>query len=187
MNEVGKTGVQAFAAPHSLELADDRCPRRPRLSRTTPHRLALARPAGRAGVAGRLRRTPAGQAGAGVLTEAPESFGSVLILQALPGTQGIYGLLIAFFVLNKLGLLGGGAAVAVTWNQGLQIFAACLPCAIVQWMSAIYQGKTSAASIQMISKKPEAMGKAIILPAMVETYAVLALLTSILMLMGVQL
>ena len=91
----------------------------------------------------------AGQSAAGVMTEDPNKFGSCLILQALPGTQGIYGLLIAFFVLNKLGLLGGGAAVAVTWNQGLQIFAACLPCAIVQWMSAIYQGKTSAASIQM--------------------------------------
>ena len=78
-------------------------------------------------------------------------------------------------------------AVALNWNQGLQIFASCMPIAIVGWISAIYQGKTSAASIQMISKKPEAMGKAIILPAMVETYAVLALLTSILMLMGVQL
>jgi len=129
----------------------------------------------------------AGGSAAGVMTEDPNKFASCLILQALPGTQGIYGLLITFFVLNKLGLLGGGTAVALNWNQGLQIFASCMPIAIVGWISAIYQGKTSAASIQMISKKPEAMGKAIILPAMVETYAVLALLTSILMLMGVQL
>jgi V/A-type H+-transporting ATPase subunit K len=129
----------------------------------------------------------AGESAAGVMTEDPDKFGSCLILQALPGTQGIYGLLITFFVLNKLGILGGGAAVAVSWNQGLQIFASCLPIAVVGWISAIYQGKTSAAAIQMISRKPEAMGKAIILPAMVETYAVLALLTSILMLMGVQL
>ncbi|MBQ9527340.1 MAG: V-type ATP synthase subunit K [Fretibacterium sp.] len=128
----------------------------------------------------------AGGSAAGVMTEDPNKFGSCLILQALPGTQGIYGLLITFFVLNKLGLLGGAGAVALTWNQGLQIFASCMPIAIVGWISAIYQGKTSAASIMMISKKPEAMGKAIILPAMVETYAVLALLTSILMLMGVQ-
>ena len=129
----------------------------------------------------------AGQAAAGVVSEDPDQFAKVLLLQLLPGTQGIYVLLITFFVLNKLGLLGGGAAVAVNWNQGLQIFASCMPIAIVGWISAIYQGKTSAASIQMIAKKPEAMGKAIILPAMVETYAVLALLTSILMLMGVQL
>lgn len=129
----------------------------------------------------------AGESAAGVMTEDPDKFGSCLILQALPGTQGIYGLLITFFVLNKLGMLGGGEVAAVNWNQGLQIFASCLPIAIVGWISAIYQGRTSAAAIQMISKKPEAMGKAIILPAMVETYAVLALLTSILMLMGVQL
>lgn len=128
----------------------------------------------------------AGESAAGVMTEDPNKFGSCLILQALPGTQGIYGLLIMFFVLNKLGLLGGAGAAQLTWNQGLQIFAACMPIALVGWISAIYQGKTSAASIQMISKKPEAMGKAIILPAMVETYAVLALLTSIMMLMGVQ-
>lgn len=129
----------------------------------------------------------AGDSAAGVMTEDPDKFGSCLILQALPGTQGIYGLLITFFVLNKLGILGGSAVAAVNWNQGLQIFAACMPITIVGWISAIYQGKTSAAAIQMISKKPEAMGKAIILPAMVETYAVLALLTSILMLMGVKL
>ncbi|GHS99071.1 V-type ATP synthase subunit K [Synergistales bacterium] len=129
----------------------------------------------------------AGESAAGVMTEDPDKFGSCLILQALPGTQGIYGLLIMFFALNKLGLLGGGEAALVTWNQGLQILASCMPVAFVGWYSAIWQGKTSAASIQMIAKKPEAMGKAIILPAMVETYAVLALLSSILMLMGVQL
>lgn len=129
----------------------------------------------------------AGDSAAGVMTEDPDKFGACLILQALPGTQGIYGLLITFFVLNKLGMLGGGTIVKPEWTQGLMIFAACMPIALVGWFSAIAQGKTSASAIQMISKKPEAMGKAIILPAMVETYAVLALLTSILMLMGVQL
>ena len=143
--------------------------------------------AGLAGIGSAMGVGIAGDSAAGVMTEDPNKFGSCLILQALPGTQGIYGLLIAFFVLNKLGLLGGGeAALEITWNQGLQIFASCLPVALVGWISAVYQGKCSAAAIQMISKKPEAMGKAIILPAMVETYAVLSLLTSILMLMGVQ-
>ena len=129
----------------------------------------------------------AGESAAGVMTEDPNKFGSCLVLQALPGTQGIYGLLITFIVLYRLGLIGGGGAVALNWTQGLQVFAACMPIAIVGWISAIYQGKTSAAAIQMISKKPEAMGKAIILPAMVETYAVIALLISLLMLIfGVQ-
>ena len=143
--------------------------------------------AGMAGIGSAIGVGIAGESAAGVMTEDPDKFGSCLILQALPGTQGIYGLLIAFFVLNKLGLLGGAGVVAVNWNQGLQIFASCMPVALVCWISAITQGKASAASIQMIAKKPEAMGKAIILPAMVETYAVLSLLTSILMLMGVRL
>ncbi len=148
--------------------------------------LGAALAAALAGIGSAIGIGVAGGAAAGVMTEDPNKFGSCLILQALPGTQGIYGLLIAFFVLNKLGLLGGGGALAVTWNQGLQILFSCLPIALAGWQSAIWQGRTSAASIQMISKKPEAMGKAIILPAMVETYAVLALLVSILMLMGVQ-
>ncbi|MDR1740396.1 MAG: V-type ATP synthase subunit K [Synergistaceae bacterium] len=141
--------------------------------------------AGMAGIGSAMGVGIAGEAAAGVMTEDPGKFGSCLVFQALPGTQGIYGLLTAFFVLNKIGALTGSLAV-VTWQQGLGIFASCLPIALVGWMSALYQGRASAASIQMIARKPEEMGKAIILPAMVETYAVLALLTSILMLMGVQ-
>jgi len=107
-------------------------------------------------------------------------------LQALPGTQGFYGFIVVFMVLAKLQLFG--TPVPVTWVQGMAIFAACMPVALACWYSAIWQGKTSAAAIQMISKKPEAMGKALVLPAMVETYAVLSLLTSILLLtFGVQL
>ncbi|MBQ7262514.1 MAG: V-type ATP synthase subunit K [Synergistaceae bacterium] len=148
--------------------------------------LGAALAAAMSGIGSAIGIGIAGESAAGVMTEDPNKFASCLILQALPGTQGIYGLLITFFVLMKVGLLGGGSAASMTWNQGLQIFAACMPIAIVGWISAIYQGKTSAASIQMISKKPEAMGKAVILPAMVETYAVLALLISIMMLMGIQ-
>ena len=69
----------------------------------------------------------AGGSAAGVMTEDPNKFGSCLILQALPGTQGIYGLLITFFVLIKVGLLGGGSAAAMTWNQGLQIMPLRIP------------------------------------------------------------
>ena len=123
----------------------------------------------------------AGESAAGVMSEDPDKFASCLILQALPGTQGIYGLLVAFIVLNKLGLLAGEPA-AVSWIQGLMVFAACMPIALAGWLSAVWQGKASAASIQMIAKKPDAFAKALVLPAMVETYAVLALLTSFIML-----
>lgn len=128
----------------------------------------------------------AGQAGAGVISEDPKKFGQTLILQALPGTQGIYGLLIAFIVLQKIGLLGGGL-MDLTIPQGASLFAACLPVGLVGIFSAIAQGKASAASIMLISKRPEEIAKGMVYPAMVETYAVLALLVTFLMINGIQL
>lgn len=126
----------------------------------------------------------AGQAASGVVAEDPKKFGSTLILQALPGTQGIYGLLIAFIILNKIGLLGGGMA-ELTAAQGGFIFAASLPIGIVGLISAIHQGKVAASGIMLISKRPEEIAKAMVYAAMVETYAVLALLASFLMVNGI--
>ncbi|MBP8715462.1 MAG: V-type ATP synthase subunit K, partial [Lachnospiraceae bacterium] len=121
----------------------------------------------------------AGQAAAGVVTENPTLFGKVLILQLLPGTQGIYGLLVSFITLSKIGLLGGNA-IDLTMGQGLLVLAACLPIAIVGLVSAIHQGNTAVSSIAMVAKKPDQFGKAMLFPAMVETYAILSLLISIL-------
>ena len=115
----------------------------------------------------------------GVVTVDPSKFAKVLILQLLPGTQGIYGLLVGFITLSKIGLLGGGAA-SLDASTGLLILAACLPIAIVGLVSGIHQGKTAAAGIGIVAKKPEQFGKAMLFPAMVETYAILALLISIL-------
>lgn len=143
--------------------------------------------AGFAGAGSAIGVGIAGESGAGVMTEDPGKFGLVLLLQALPGTQGIYGLLIAFVAILKIGLLGGGDGVSVGIFQGLGILFACLPIAIAGYFSGIAQGKTSASCIQMIAKRPEETGKAVILPAMVETYAVLALLMSIILLNGISL
>ncbi len=121
----------------------------------------------------------AGKAAAGVCTDQPEHFAKVLILQLLPGTQGIYGLLLAFITLSKIGFLGGDP-IALTATQGMLYFLGCLPMAIVGYMSALAQGNTSVASMAIIVKQPSQSGKAIIFPAMVETYAILALLISIL-------
>ena len=120
----------------------------------------------------------AGQAAAGVVTEDPSKFAKVLIMQLLPGTQGIYGLLVGFITLSKIGLLGGGMLDLTP--QGLLVLAACLPIGIVGLISGKYQGMTSAAAIGIVAKKPEQFGKAMLFPAMVETYAILALLISIL-------
>jgi len=122
----------------------------------------------------------AGEAAAGVVSEDPNKFGQVLLLQALPGTQGIYGLLVGFIALSKIGLLGGGADMSMSISQGLLYLAACLPIGVVGLVSARHQGRTSVASIGIVAKKPEQFGKAMLFPAMVETYAILALLVSIL-------
>lgn len=127
----------------------------------------------------------AGQAASGVVSEDPSKFAKVLILQLLPGTQGIYGLLVGFITLSKIGLLGGGAA-DVSVQTGLMILAACLPIGIVGLISGRAQGKTAAAAIGIIAKKPDQFGKAMLFPAMVETYAILALLISILAVSAIQ-
>ena len=116
---------------------------------------------------------------AGVITEDPSKFGKVLILQILPGTQGLYGFLTAFLALNRMGVIGSGFE-PLSIEKGLMMFAACMPLAIVGYFSAIAQGKTAAAGVSIIAKKPDQNGKAITMAAMVETYAVIALLVSIL-------
>ncbi len=119
-----------------------------------------------------------GQAAAGVVTEDPSQFGKVLILQLLPGTQGIYGLLIGFVTLTQIGILGGSSDISLA--KGLLYLAACLPMAIVGMVSAKWQAKAAVSSISLVAKRPDQFGKSMIFPAMVETYAVLALLISIL-------
>ena len=126
----------------------------------------------------------AGQAAAGITTEDPSKFSKALILQLLPGTQGIYGLIIAFFCLNQIGIVGGTPA-DLSLAKGIMYFCACLPMAIAGLISAIHQGRASVSSIGLISKRIDQFGKAIIFPAMVETYAILALLISLLALIGV--
>ena len=127
----------------------------------------------------------AGQAAAGVVAEDPDSFGKTLLLQALPGTQGIYGLLISFVILNKIGLISGALKV-VTVEQGLMFFLASLVIGIVGYGSAIHQGRTSVAGISLVGKRPEEAAKGMIYAAMVETYAVLAVLISFLMVNGIK-
>ncbi len=127
-----------------------------------------------------------GEAAAGLISEEPEKFGKALLLQVLPGTQGIYGFLAAMLVLQKVGLLGGEVA-EVSVGAGWQLLFACLPIAIVGLVSGIFQGKVSAAGISTIARRPEEAGKAVILAAMVETYAVIALLVTILTVTGINL
>ncbi|MBE6067608.1 MAG: V-type ATP synthase subunit K [Clostridium lundense] len=126
-----------------------------------------------------------GEAASGLITEDPDKFGQALILQVIPGTQGFYGFVTTLIILNKIGLLGGTAA-QVSLGSGFLIFLASLPIVIAGWKSAISQGKTAAAGISILAKKPEHMFKGVLFAAMVETYAVIALVTSIIMIVGIQ-
>ena len=128
----------------------------------------------------------AGEAGAGVVAEDPGKFGPTLVLQALPGTQGIYGLLVAFLILAKIGMLGG-SPLDMSWEQGLYLLFSGIPIGVVGIWSGIAQGKAAAAGIALIAKRPSELAKGMIYAAMVETYAVLALLISFLMYNSIQL
>lgn len=124
-----------------------------------------------------------GEAAAGLITEDPTKFGKALILQALPGTQGIYGLLCWFMIMSNSGLLGGAS---LSWDTGLKFLIASLPIAFVGYYSAISQGKVSEAAVALLAKRPEEQGKGIVLAIMVETYAILALLATILSVFSIQ-
>ena len=97
-----------------------------------------------------------GQAAAGVVSENPPLFGKVLILQLLPGTQGIYGLLIAFLTLTNIGVLGGSADIS--FAKGLLYLAACMPMAVIGLISAKQQAKAAVSSIALVAKRPDQFG-----------------------------
>lgn len=147
--------------------------------------LGAALAAGFSGVGSAKGVGLVGEAGSGLLSEDTSMFGRVLILQILPGTQGLYGFLIALIVFIKTGLLSG-SPVALSWSQGLSLFAATLPIAIAGYFSAIYQGRVSASGISLIAKQPTQTVKAMTMAVLVETYAVLALLVSFIAVNNIQ-
>lgn len=129
----------------------------------------------------------AGQAANGVLSEDPEKFGNMLLLVALPGTQGVYGFVAGFWAtIIKLNLLVGEVP-HLSALKGLQILAACLPVAISGLVSAIHQGKVCAAGIAVAAKQPQASMRALIYGGLVETYAILGLVITLLLLNGIKL
>ena len=120
----------------------------------------------------------AGEALAGLMAEDSTKFGKGFTLQILPATQGLYGFAIAFLVMMNTGIIGGGALPTMPLAHGLYYFGACLPIAIVGYISAVRQARVAAAGINMIAKSPEASGKALTSVALVELYALLALVIS---------
>jgi V/A-type H+-transporting ATPase subunit K len=122
-----------------------------------------------------------GQAGAGLLTEKPALAGKVITLNVLPGSQGLYGMVISLlFVFNYADLLNGKVQLVAT--QGWALFGAFLPVMIACLISAIYQAKVCVGGLHMLAKDDKLAGRAITMAALVETYALLGFLISFFML-----
>lgn len=115
-----------------------------------------------------------GEAAAGLMIEQPEKFGKSLVLQLLPGTQGLYGFVIGLLVLGKLG-------ADMPLAEGIYILLSCMPVAIGGWVSAIYQGRVATAGINLLAKNDEQATKGIIYAVMVETYALLGFVISLIL------
>ena len=114
-----------------------------------------------------------GEAAAGLVSEDPDKSTKCLILQVLPGTQGLYGFVALFIVLLQVGLMSG-TPVDLTLTQGMSFFAACIP-------SAKFQGRVAAASVGIVAKHPEAATKGLIFCGIVEFYAILSLVATIML------
>ncbi len=134
------------------------------------------------GVGSALGVSMVGKASSGVITEDPEKFSKLLILEAVPGTQGIYGFIAGFLII--MAITGAGT---ISTNAGFSVLLAALPVAAVGFFSAIYQARVCVGGVAVVAKRPEELGKSIILAAMVETYAILGLLATILLLRSVPL
>ncbi len=115
----------------------------------------------------------AGKVGSGVIAEDSSKFVPVMILEALPSTQGIYGFVVAFLIIGKVG--------GLSLEQGFSLIIAGLPAGVVGLISAIFQGQVAVASIGIVAKRSADMVKGVVLTLMVELFAIFALLISILM------
>ncbi len=147
--------------------------------------LGAALAAGLAGAGSALGTGVAGQAANGVVSEDPDKFGSLLVLQALPGTQGIYGLVALFMIINKLPAIGQLGTISA--GSGLAMLGAALPVALTGLVSGLYQGKVCSAACSLVAKRPGEVGKGMVFAVIVETYAVLGLLGTILLLQKISL
>lgn len=128
----------------------------------------------------------AGEAGTGLLCEDPSKSGKVMILQLLPGTQGLYGMAVFFVALIRMSFMGNiSLAAGMSIEVGCQFFAACMPMALGGLLSAIAQGRVAAGSINILAKKPDDWSKGMVLCITVEFYAILSLLASMLMIINI--
>ena len=118
----------------------------------------------------------AGEATAALTVDQPEKFGKALILQLLPGTQGLYGFVIGFFIYQQI--TGGDT---ITFERGLYLLMAALPVAIVGYASAQRQARVAVAGVNILAKNEDEFVKGVVYSVMVELYAILGFVISLLL------
>ena len=124
----------------------------------------------------------AAQAAMGVLSEDSSQFGKMLVLTLLPGTQGLYGFIVGFLILVSCGVLGGETP---TFTQGLWYFGASLAIGFGGLFSGIAQGKAAVSGIAMSAKNDKNFSKGMVSVTLVEIYALLAFIVSLLVVISI--
>ncbi|MGO3017588.1 MAG: V-type ATP synthase subunit K [Anaerococcus sp.] len=115
-----------------------------------------------------------GEAAAGLTVEEPEKFGKALVLELLPGTQGLYGFVIGFMIMSSL-------STDVDFQQGLYYLMAALPVGIVGYHSAVAQAKVAIGGVNILAKNEPEFTRGIVFSVMVELYAILGFVISLLL------
>ncbi len=124
----------------------------------------------------------AAQASMGVLSEDSSKFGKMLVLTLLPGTQGLYGFIVGFLILINCGVLGGDIP---TLGQGIAFVGASLAIGFGGMLSGFAQGKAAISGIAMTAKDEKNFSKAMVSITLVEIYALLAFIVSLLVVISV--
>ena len=124
-----------------------------------------------------------GEAGAGLLTEDSDKFPQILILEIIPTTNGIYGFVAGMLVMVKMNLFSGDM-ILLSFGEGTLVLVSCLPIAIVGYLAAVIQARIVAGVVGVIAKRPEDLGKGILIAVMVEFFTIIALLVSIMLIIS---
>lgn len=146
--------------------------------------LGAALAAGIAGVASAFGVGVAGAAAAGVVAEDEKNFRSALILEGLPMTQSIYGLITLFLILLSSGIIGGGFKFADATTDNIIKSAILMGAGLtvgLTGLSAIPQGIIASAAIGAVAKNPKTLTQGIIFAAMAETMAIFGLVGALIM------
>ncbi|MCL2587330.1 MAG: V-type ATP synthase subunit K [Firmicutes bacterium] len=116
------------------------------------------------------------QAAAGVVSEQPEKYGKLLVLQLIPSSNALYGFVVGFLIVNNV-VLGSGSYGT---EEGLMVLALSLPIAIAGMAAGLAQAKVCAAGVRMVGKRVELSGRALVMSVFIELFALFALIVSIL-------